>query len=48
LAAYRHIRERVPPLERDRTLHKDLEVVEGLIRSGGLLAAVEKECGPLE
>jgi histidine ammonia-lyase len=48
LAAYNHIRECIPPLERDRTLHKDLEVVEGLIRSGSLLAAVERECGPLD
>jgi histidine ammonia-lyase len=48
LAAYRHVREHVPPLERDRTLHKDLEVVEGLIRSGSLLSTVERECGPLE
>jgi histidine ammonia-lyase len=48
LAAYRHVRERVPPLQRDRTLHKDLEIVESQIRSGSLLAAVEKDCGVLE
>jgi histidine ammonia-lyase len=47
-AAYRLVRAHVPPLERDRTLHKDLEVVEGLIRSGSLLDAVEQECGALE
>jgi histidine ammonia-lyase len=47
-AAYRHVRAHVPPLERDRTLHKDLEVVEGLIRSGSLLDEVEQECGALE
>jgi histidine ammonia-lyase len=47
-AAYRHLREHVRPLGRDRTLHRDLEAVERLIRSGSLLAAVEAACGPLE
>jgi histidine ammonia-lyase len=47
-AAYRHVREHVRPLGRDRTLHRDLETVERLIRSGSLLAAVEAACGPLE
>src|SRR5262249_54372210 len=46
--AYRHIREHVRPLGRDRTLHRDLEAVERLIRGGTLLAAVEAVCGPLE
>lgn len=46
-AAYRHIREHVRPLGRDRTLHRDLEAVERLIRTGSLLAAVEAACGPL-
>src|SRR5581483_2776224 len=46
-AAYRHIREHVRPLGRDRTLHRDLEAVERLIRSESLRQAVEKECGPL-
>jgi histidine ammonia-lyase len=46
-AAYRHIREHVRPLGRDRTLHRDLEAVERLIRSGSLLAAVEKVSGEL-
>jgi histidine ammonia-lyase len=46
--AYRHLREHVRPLGRDRTLHRDLEAVERLIRSGSLLAAVEAACGPLE
>jgi histidine ammonia-lyase len=45
--AYRHIREHVRPLVRDRTLHRDLEAVERLIRSGSLLAAVETACGKL-
>lgn len=47
-AAYRQVREHVRPLGRDRTLHRDLEAVERLIRGGSLLAAVEAECGELE
>ncbi|HZV06473.1 MAG TPA: aromatic amino acid lyase, partial [Gemmataceae bacterium] len=46
-AAYRHIRTHVRPLGRDRTLHRDLEAVERLIRSGSLLLAVENVCGTL-
>ena len=46
-AAYNHIREHVRPLGRDRTLHRDLEAVERLIRSGSLLTAVEKVSGQL-
>jgi histidine ammonia-lyase len=47
-AAYRHVREHVRPLGRDRTLHRDLEAVERLIRSGSLLMSVEDVCGKLE
>ncbi len=47
-AAYCHIREHVRPLGRDRTLHRDLEAVERLIRSGSLLASVETACGTLQ
>jgi histidine ammonia-lyase len=47
-AAYQHIREHVRPLGRDRTLHRDLEAVERLIRNGSLLAAVESATGILE
>jgi histidine ammonia-lyase len=46
-AAYQHIREHVRPLGRDRTLHRDLEAVERLIRTGSLLDAVENSCGTL-
>ena len=46
-AAYQHVREHVRPLGRDRTLHRDLEAVERLIRSGSLLSVVEGVCGPL-
>jgi hypothetical protein len=38
----------VRPLGRDRTLHRDLEAVERLIRTGGLRQAVEEVCGKLE
>jgi histidine ammonia-lyase len=47
-AAYQHVRQHVRPLGRDRTLHRDLETVERLIRSGSLLAVVETACGSLE
>jgi histidine ammonia-lyase len=47
-AAYRHVREHVRPLGRDRTMHRDLEAVERLIREGSLLAAVEAAVGELE
>jgi histidine ammonia-lyase len=47
-AAYRHVREHVRPLGRDRTMHRDLEAVERLIHSGSLLAVVEEACGELE
>jgi histidine ammonia-lyase len=47
-AAYGHIREHVRPIGRDRTLHRDLEAVERLIRSHSLLNVAEKTCGTLE
>ncbi len=47
-AAWKHVREHVRPLGRDRTLHRDLEAVERLIRTGSLLAAVEAVSGKLE
>jgi histidine ammonia-lyase len=47
-AAYLHLREHVRPLGRDRTLHRDLEAVERLIRSGSLLAAAEARAGSLQ
>lgn len=46
-AAYRHIREHVRPLGRDRTLHRDLAAVERLVASGSLLAATEEVVGLL-
>ncbi|HEV3146824.1 MAG TPA: histidine ammonia-lyase [Gemmataceae bacterium] len=47
-AAYRLIREHVRPMGRDRTLHRDLEAVERLIRIGSLLEAVESESGVMQ
>jgi histidine ammonia-lyase len=47
-AAYDHLRQHVRPLGRDRTLHRDLEAVDRLIRTGSLLDAVERTCGPLD
>lgn len=47
-AAYRRLREHVPPLAEDRVLHRDLSAAERLVRSGNLLTAAEVECGPLE
>jgi histidine ammonia-lyase len=47
-AGYQLIREHVRPLGRDRTLHRDLEAVERLIRNGSLLEAVESESGVMQ
>jgi histidine ammonia-lyase len=47
LAAYRLLRSRIPPLDRDRYLKADIDVAHELILSGALLAAVEGAVGPL-
>ncbi len=47
-AAWKQVRDVVRPLGRDRTLHRDLEAVERLIRNGSLLGAVEAAVGALE
>ena len=46
-AAYRLIREVVPPIEADRRYHEDIAVIRGLIESGRLLDVVEEVCGSL-
>jgi len=46
-AAYKVIRERVVPLDEDRVLAPEIEELARLIRSGELVAAVEKHAGPL-
>ena len=40
-AAYELIRRKVPTMEKDRELHRDIEAVCELIDSGELLAAVQ-------
>ncbi len=41
LAAYELVRSKVPHMDRDRELHKDIEAVSNLIDSGALLPAVK-------
>ena len=48
LQAYRVIRKTVPHLETDRILSQDIEAMRELIRSGKILAAVEKKVGGLK
>jgi histidine ammonia-lyase len=48
LEAYRVIRQAVPHLETDRPLSQDIEAMRELIRSGKILAAVEKKVGKLK
>ncbi|MCP3101701.1 histidine ammonia-lyase [Myxococcus sp. K15C18031901] len=45
LAAYELIRSKVPHMDRDRELHKDIEAVSQLIDSGALVAAVRSATG---
>ncbi|BDG62053.1 histidine ammonia-lyase 2 [Caldinitratiruptor microaerophilus] len=47
-AAYRAVRERIPPLAEDRLQHADIARAVELIESGALLSAVEGAVGPLE
>ncbi len=44
LAAYQHVRAVVPPMVKDRELHRDISAVAALIDSGELLTAVRKAC----
>ncbi len=44
LAAHQLIRSKVPHMERDRELHKDISAVAALIDSGELLGAVRRAC----
>jgi len=41
--AYTEIRKHVEPLKDDRSLHQDIKVMAELVKSGALLAGVEKE-----
>lgn len=48
-AAYRRLRQDIPPLERDRLLYPDLDRACQLVREGAVLSAVEEALGaPLE
>jgi len=47
-AAYRIIREKVPKLQRDRIIHKDIDAVTELIQSDRILDVVESAVGNLE
>ncbi|HUJ75747.1 MAG TPA: histidine ammonia-lyase [bacterium] len=46
-AAYRVIRRRVPRLDGDRVLSRDIETVGELLRDGAVIRAVEEAVGPL-
>jgi histidine ammonia-lyase len=48
LKAYQVIRQTIPPLEKDRILSNDIMAMKDLIRSGKILAAVEKSVGELK
>lgn len=47
LKAYQVIRQTISPLEKDRILSSDIMAMKDLIRSGKILAAVEKRVGEL-
>jgi histidine ammonia-lyase len=47
LVAYKTIRDSVPHLDRDRVLSKDIETMVELLRSGKILAEVERVVGTL-
>lgn len=47
-AALRALRRQVPHLGQDRELKPDIDAAVELVASGGLVAAVEEEVGPLE
>jgi histidine ammonia-lyase len=46
-AAYKVIRRQVPFLEKDRPIYRDIETLRELVKSGELLAEVEKTSGKL-
>lgn len=46
-AAHEAVREHVEPLDGDRVLEGDLEVLSGLVAEGVLVEAAEGVCGPL-
>lgn len=46
-AAYRIVRQRVPRLDRDRVLSRDIEAMVDLLRDGAIIRAVEEAVGPI-
>ena len=46
-AAYGVIRSRVPRLDKDRVLSRDIETMVELLHDGGIIRAVEAAVGPL-
>jgi histidine ammonia-lyase len=46
-AAHAVIREKIPPVDEDRPLYRDIEAVTALIRDGDIMAAVEEQTGVL-
>jgi histidine ammonia-lyase len=48
LAAYRRVRERVPPYDEDRSLASEIESAAELVREGGLADDAAQVCGNLE
>jgi histidine ammonia-lyase len=46
-AAYAACRERIPVLDRDRELGRDIEAMTALLRSGEIIRRVEQAVGPL-
>lgn len=46
-AAYRYIRRYIPPLDGDRSPAEDIEKIKNMIRSGKIVAVVEKEIGSM-
>ena len=47
IAAYDAIREKIPPLEVDRSMHEDIDKVYGMVVSGEIVKAVESRTGKL-
>lgn len=47
-AAYNLIRSLVPYLKKDKVIYKDVEKIKEIVKSGALVAAVEKAIGALE
>ena len=46
-AAYDHVRQHIPFLEKDRVLYPDIERVNAMLEDHSLLASVERVVGPL-